>query len=281
MKKIKNQVLIGERALYNSESLIIEDSIFKDGESPLKESKNIKVLNSTFDWKYPIWYSNNILVSNSHWTKTARSGIWYTNNIKIIDSSIDAPKQFRRCNKVFIKNTNFSNAEETLWSTNNIILNNVKLNGDYIMMNSNNIICKNIHVLGNYIFDGAKNIIVKNSILDSKDSFWNVENAIVYDSTIIGEYIGWNSKNLTFIRCNIESNQGFCYCENLKLIDCTLNNTDLAFEYSTVDCNILSKVTSIKNPLGGTIICQGYDELILDEKYIDPAKTKIIIKKQE
>ena len=53
----------------------------------------------------------------------------------------------------------------------------------------------------------------------------------VYDSTIIGEYLAWNSKNVTFINCTIESLQGLCYIENLKMINCTLMNTTLAFEY--------------------------------------------------
>lgn len=41
---MKQQFLTGERALFKSENLEIHDSIFDDGESPLKESKNIKAL---------------------------------------------------------------------------------------------------------------------------------------------------------------------------------------------------------------------------------------------
>ena len=98
----------------------------------------------------------------------------------------------------------------------------------------------------------------------------------VRDSVIVGEYLGWNSKNLTFINCTIESNQGLCYIENLKLVGCTLVNTDLALELSTVDCDIVSSVDSVKNPISGKIHAKSIGELIMDPEMIDPSKTEII-----
>ena len=81
MKMVQQELLTGERALYHARDLEINDSTFADGESPLKESKNIILNNSIFKWKYPMWYSSNIKVNNSVLLETARSGIWYTNDI--------------------------------------------------------------------------------------------------------------------------------------------------------------------------------------------------------
>ena len=39
MKEIRQEYLTGERALFNGENLKIYDTIFADGESPLKESQ--------------------------------------------------------------------------------------------------------------------------------------------------------------------------------------------------------------------------------------------------
>ena len=75
MKLIKQQYLSGERALFQSEGMRIEDSIFADGESPLKESKNLEIDQSVFKWKYPLWYCQNVQMSNSALLETARSGI--------------------------------------------------------------------------------------------------------------------------------------------------------------------------------------------------------------
>ena len=46
MDIIKNKVLVGERALFQIENAEIEDCTFEDGESPLKETKNINLKNS-------------------------------------------------------------------------------------------------------------------------------------------------------------------------------------------------------------------------------------------
>ena len=36
----------GERALFGARDMIIEDSVFRDGESPLKESADIGLINT-------------------------------------------------------------------------------------------------------------------------------------------------------------------------------------------------------------------------------------------
>ena len=87
----------------------------------------------------------------------------------------------------------------------------------------------------------------------SKDAFWNSNHVTVYDSFISGEYLGWNARNLTLVNCTIESLQGMCYIENLKMMNCKLINTTLAFEYSTVDAQIVNTVDSVLNPSGGII----------------------------
>ena len=274
---IKNKTFEGERSLFSSSDLIIEECIFQNGESPLKESENIDITNTTFKWKYPLWYCNSIKVKNSFLDVTARSGIWYTSNIVINDSIIDAPKTFRRSEEIILNNVKINNALETLWNCSKIILNDVYVNGDYFGFGSTDIECNNLTIEGNYCFDGGKNIVIKNSKLISKDAFWNCENVVVMDSIIVGEYLGWNSKNVVFINCEIESSQGLCYMEDVKLISCTLKNTDLAFEYSSVEATIRGTVDSIKNPTSGTIEVEEVKEIILDEKHIDLNKVNIIV----
>lgn len=48
MKEIKQEFLTGERALFQGNDLRITDTIFDDGESPLKESRNIELYGSMF-----------------------------------------------------------------------------------------------------------------------------------------------------------------------------------------------------------------------------------------
>ncbi len=275
-KEIKNQYLTGERALFQGHDLRIIDTIFADGESPLKHSRDIELYGCMFKWKYPLWYSQNITVKNSTWFETGRAGVWYTDHISVTDSAIEAPKNFRRCRDVTLRNVSFPNAEETIWNCDGVKMERVTAKGDYFAMNSRNMEISDLTLYGNYSFDEAKNVVVRNSRLLSKDAFWNSENITVYDSFISGEYLGWNSENLTFVNCTIESLQGMCYIDNLVMKNCRLLNTTLAFEYSTVDAQIDSPIDSVMNPAGGVIRAESIGELILDGDKIDPSKTTII-----
>lgn len=276
MEVVKSKRLTGERAFYNARNLFIDDCLFEDGESPLKEGKNLEVHNTTFNWKYPLWYCENVIVNNTLWKPTARSGVWYTKHLVINDSTIDAPKQFRRCDDITLNNTNISDAQETFWGCNNIKIVNCKAKGDYFGMNSSNIDVSNFYLDGNYCFDGGSNIVIRNAVLNSKDALWNCSNVVVYDSKITGEYLAWNSKNITFINCEIESNQGLCYMDNVKLVNCKLIRTDLSFELcSNIEANITTHIDSVKNPISGHIHAKGIDELIIDDNMVDRTKTVI------
>ena len=276
---ITQELLTGERALFQGENLTILDSIFDAGESPLKESNNITLRGSMFKWKYPLWNSKNVKATDCTWFYMARAGVWYTDDILVEDSVIEAPKNFRRSKNITLKQVTFPNAEETLWNCKNVTMEHVSANGHYFAMNSEDMKISDFTLTGNYSFDGAKNVEIHNAKLLSKDAFWNSENITVYDSFISGEYLGWNAKNLTLINCTVESLQGMCYIENLVMKNCKLLNTTLAFEYSTVDAEITSKIDSVINPTSGQITAESIDELILEKDKVDPSKTKIICKK--
>ena len=210
----------------------------------------------------------------------ARAGVWYTDNITVEDAVIEAPKNFRRCRTVNLHNVNFPNAAETLWNCEDVTLEQVSAKGDYFAMNSQNMVLRDFQLVGNYSFDGVKNMEIHNARMLSKDAFWNSENVTVYDSFISGEYLGWNAKNLTLINCTIESLQGMCYIDNLVMKNCKLLNTTLAFEYSTVNADITGKIDSVMNPSGGVIRADHIDELIVEKDKVDPAKTKIICRRE-
>lgn len=278
MREIRQEYLTGERALFQGENLEIYDTIFDEGESPLKESSNVKLYGSMFKWKYPLWYSKNITLDDCTFFDMARAGIWYTDDIIVKNTVIEAPKNFRRTSNIVLENVTFPNAQETLWYCNGVRIQGGSAKGDYFAMSSENMEISDFTLFGNYSFDGAKNVEMHNAKLLSKDAFWNSENVTVYDSFISGEYLGWNAKNLTLINCKIESLQGLCYIDNLVMKNCELLNTTLAFEYSTVDAQINGKIQSVLNPTSGTIQADYIGELIIEKDLVDASKTKIICK---
>ena len=264
------------KGIIRSKDLSIEYSIFADGESPLKESRDISLKNTSFQWKYPLWYCRNIAVQDCDFAEMARAGIWYTDNITVADTLYEAPKGFRRVKGLTLRNVDLPHAEETLWHCSDVTLENVVAKGDYFAMNCDHMKLDQFRLVGNYCFDGCHDVEVHHAKMLSKDAFWNCENIMVYDSYICGEYLGWNSRNVTFVNCVIESLQGMCYMDNVVMKNCRLLNTTLAFEYSTADVETAGRIESVKNPSAGVIRAGEIGELILNEKEIDPAKTTII-----
>lgn len=254
---------------------------FDAGESPLKESSDLLLDGCLFKWKYPLWYCHNVVVNDGTLFDTARAGIWYTDNVTFNDCVIEAPKSFRRATRVTLNDTVIPNAAETLWNCTDVTLNKVAVHGTYFAMGCKRITCNDLVLTGDYCFDGAEDVTLRNCKLLSKDCLWNCRNVTVSDSFISGEYLCWNAHNVTLINCTVESLQGLCYVDGLKMINCRLINTTRAFEYSTVDAQISGSVDSIVNPAGGRIEADGIGQLTVDEKYVDPAATAVVIKEEK
>ncbi|BDR54314.1 hypothetical protein KIMH_04250 [Bombiscardovia apis] len=267
--------LTGERAAFRAQGQDFVRVTFADGESPLKHARDVRLQGSLFQWKYPLWYCNDVGMEDCTLFEMARSGIWYTHNIAISNSTIEAPKTFRRSSGISLNDVTMPNASETLWSCSDIEMDNVSAQGDYFGKDSTGIRTSRFNLDGNYAFDGCSDITIDNARILSKDAFWNTSNVTVTNSRIYGEYLGWNSKHLTFENCTIESLQGLCYIKDLTLRHCRLLNTTLAFEYSTVDAQVDGHIDSILNPTSGMIHADSIGEITLDPACIDPEQTTI------
>ena len=279
MDLIKNQEFGGERPLFASHDLRLENVTIHAGESALKHCQNIEADHCQFEGKYPFWHTDGFRVTNCLFTEGGRAALWYSNHLVMEDTLVEAPKMFRDMSDLSLTNVKLPNAAETLWHCHGIRLNHVEADhADYIFMHCSDIEIDDFHLNGNYSFQYASNIVIRNSVLNTRDAFWNTENVTVYDSEINGEYLGWHSRNLRLVRCHISGTQPLCYCDNLTMEDCTMDaDADLAFEYSTVRATILSPVTSIKNPTSGSIHAERVGEIIIDENVRQPADCEIAV----
>ena len=278
MKQISNGDYSGERALFKTFDAKIEKCFFHDGESPLKESKNLQINQCNFYWKYPLWYCDGVVCNDSLFDINARAGIWYTKNASFDRCRFEAPKLFRKCSNIKVSNTVFNHGEETFWWNDNIELNNIKVIGNYAFMKCSGIRGKNVEVEGGYAFDGCNDVELVDSKLITKDAFWNCKKIVCRNCYVECEYFGWNSEDVTLVNCTVKSHQGFCYMKNIKLVNCKLIETDLAFEYcKNISALVLSSIDSIKNPISGKIYCKSYGELIFDDPTIKKEKTEIKI----
>lgn len=277
MKQIKNAEFGGERPLFASQDLYLENVTIHAGESALKECARVEAVNCRFEGKYPFWHNDGFVVRHCLFTEGARAALWYSRHLQMSDTLVEAPKMFREMDDIHLENVQLPHAAETLWYCRNVVLKNVEVKeADYLFMHSENIHIEDYRQQGNYSFQYCRNVEIRRAVIDSKDAFWNSENVTVYDSEIDGEYLGWHSHNLRLVNCKISGTQPLCYAHDLVLENCIFApDADLAFEYSTVHATINSRVHSVKNPRSGCIVAQSYGEIILDENIKAPADCRI------
>lgn len=280
MNIIKNTEFGGERPLFASHDLQLEQVTIHAGESALKECSNIVAVDCRFEGKYPFWHVNGFTIKNCLFTEGARAALWYSRNLVMTDTLVEAPKMFREMDGIQLNNVQLPDAQETLWYCRNIRLNQVQVDhADYLFMHSENIQIDHYLQEGNYSFQYCKNVEIRNAVINSKDAFWNTENVTVYGSEINGEYLGWHSKNLRLVNCKISGTQPLCYAHNLVMENCTMaDDCDLAFEYTSVLATIRGAIHSVKNPLSGSITADSYGEIILDEHIKAPGDCQLNVR---
>ena len=274
MNIIKDKEYGGERPLYASRDIRLENVTIHVGESSVKEA-----VNCTFEGKYVFWETYGFDIRNCYFAESARSSLWYSKGCRMTDCKVDAPKMFCRMEDITVRNTDFPNGEEMLWDCRNVTLQNVMIrNCDYLFMHSSDIRIDNYRQDGNYSFQYARNVEIHNAVINSKDAFWESENVTLVDCEVNGEYLGWYARNMRLVRCHLTGEQLLCYVDGLFLEDCTFgDDANLLFEYSTVSGNIKGNVVSIKNPTSGTITIDGEcGELIIDENQKQPADAVVI-----
>ena len=279
MNIIKDKEYGGERPLYASRDIRLENVTIHVGESSVKESANVEAVNCTFEGKYVFWETYGFDIRNCYFAESARSSLWYSKGCRMTDCKVDAPKMFRRMEDITVRNTDFPNGEEMLWDCRNVTLQNVMIrNCDYLFMHSSDIRIDNYRQDGNYSFQYARNVEIHNAVINSKDAFWESENVTLVDCEVNGEYLGWYARNMRLVRCHLTGEQLLCYVDGLFLEDCTFgDDANLLFEYSTVSGNIKGNVVSIKHPTTGTITIDGEcGELIIDENQKQPADAVVI-----
>lgn len=277
MKLIENTEFGGERPLFASHDLHINNVTIREGESAIKECSNIVATNCRFEGNYPFWHVHGFTIDNCYFAVGGRSALWYSDHLTMKNTVIDAPKMFREMNDIDIENVEINDADEIFWRCNRINVKNLKLHGGtYPFMFSNDIRIDGFESDSKYVFQYVKNVEIHNAKITTKDAFWEVENVTIYDSELNGEYLGWHSRNLRLVNCHISGEQPLCYAHDLVLENCTFDSEcDRAFEYSTLNADIRGAITNIKNPMSGVIVADSIGSVTIDENIKAPANCEI------
>ncbi len=273
METIRNAEFEGERPLFESHNVRLENVTIHMGESALKECSNIEAVDCRFEGNYPFWHVHGFVIERCFFDVGGRSALWYSDHLRMKDTIINAPKMFREMNDIDIDNVVMNDADEVFWRCERLNIRNLKLHGGtYPFM-----MCRDLRIDGlesdsKYVFQYVKNLELHNAKITTKDALWETDNVTVYDSELNGEYLGWHSRNLRLVNCHISGTQPLCYADNLTLENCTMaDDCDLAFEYSTVNATINGSIRSVKNPRSGSITAESFGNIILDNNIKAPA----------
>ncbi|SDL85597.1 MULTISPECIES: DUF3737 family protein [Segatella] len=278
MEIIKNKSFGGERPLFGSQNLRLENITITDGESGIKCCQNLECNNSKFYGKYPWWHVNKSLITNCYFAPGSRSAIWYSNDMTMKDCIIDGPKFFREMNNLTLENVKINDADETFWKINGLKIKDVELHeGTYPFMFSKNIFVDGLISDAKYVFQYCENVEIHHAKITTKDSFWECNNVTIYDSELNGEYLAWHSTNIKLVRCHISGEQPLCYMDNVILEDCTFDQEcDRAFEEcSNINASIKGRITNIKNPISGKIVADEIGSVTINEYVKAPNNCEI------
>ena len=266
-----------ERALYGSDGVLLQNCAFDgpaDGESALKESRNIQLEHCFFNLRYPFWHDDTLKISDSEMTELCRAALWYSSHIEISHTKLHGIKALRECKHVNMHGCDIISPEFG-WSVHDMQMEACSVQSEYFMMRSDHLTFRDVHLQGKYSFQYIHDAVFDHCTFDTKDAFWHAKDVTVRNSVIKGEYLAWYCENVTLENCRVIGTQPLCYCKGLKLISCEMVDTDLCFEKSDVEATIVTPVVSIKNPRSGRICVPSVGEIIRDDVH---AQGEIVIR---
>lgn len=279
MKKISGQRFDEERALYGETGLLVQNCSFDgpaDGESAFKEGKSIRAEGCFFNLRYPFWHNQGLEIRDCRMTELCRAALWYSQDVEITGSRLHGIKALRECSNVCMKDCDILSPEFG-WFTRGIRMEGCTAQSEYFMLRSQGLAFRDVEMRGKYSLQYIEDATFENCTFDTKDAFWHGKRITVKNSIIKGEYLAWYSEDVTFTGCKIIGTQPLCYCKGLRLIDCEMVDSDLAFERSEVEATLTAPIVSIKNPLCGHIHVPEVGEIIRD---IEGAAGEVIVGRQ-
>ena len=132
MKVISNTEFGGERPLFESHDLRLENVVIRAGESAIKECSNIEAVDCRFEGNYPFWHVHGFTIDRCFFDVGGRSALWYSDHLKMTNTRIDAPKMFREMHDIDIENVEMTDADEVFWRCSNIRAKDLHLHGGHL-----------------------------------------------------------------------------------------------------------------------------------------------------
>ena len=136
-KLVCNQTFDEERALYNLKNAEVANCTFAgpaDGESVLKEARNILVHDCEFSLRYPFWHVRGFELNRVSMDELTRAAIWYSYDGVIKNTDMGGIKALRECENIKIEDST-AKSPEFGWRTRNLSISRSKWNRNISCLN--------------------------------------------------------------------------------------------------------------------------------------------------
>ena len=132
---ICNRTFDEERALYNLKNTDVSDCTFAgpaDGESVLKETRNVVVKNCDFSLRYPLWHARGFEMDHVSMDELTRAAIWYSYDGVIKNSKLHGIKALRECENIRIEDST-AHSPEFGWRTRGLTIMSSEMVSEYFL----------------------------------------------------------------------------------------------------------------------------------------------------
>ena len=183
---ISHQTFDGERALYGLRDAWVEDVIFAgpaDGESVLKECRNIDVERCEFDLRYPFWHTEGFSVSTSALSESCRAALWYARDGRIDHTKLHGIKAVRECDNITLEDCDVRSTEFG-WKCRGLRILNSHLEGEYPFLDSRNVEMRDSELTGKYSFQPLWVSLAQEKFFLAEMFFLSAKGGEVYDVAI-------------------------------------------------------------------------------------------------
>ena len=156
-----------ERALYNIKNTEVRDCTFAgpaDGESVLKETRNVLVKNCDFSLRYPLWHARGFELDNVTMDELTRAAIWYSYDGVIKNTKMGGIKALRECENIRIEDSS-AKSPEFGWRTRGLEIKRSEMESEYFLFECKDVTIDELKMKGKYSFQYVENIDIKLQIV--------------------------------------------------------------------------------------------------------------------
>ena len=166
---ITGKQLDEERALYHLQHGDVVGCVFAgpaDGESAMKEARDIRVRDTRFSLRYPLWHVRGFEMDRSGMDEKTRAAIWYATDGKIRSCLMDGVKAVRECRNIELADCRIHSAEFG-WKSDGITLKDTEIESEYLFLDAKKIKLERVKMKGKYSFQYVDGLEITDSELDT------------------------------------------------------------------------------------------------------------------